>query len=102
MSFQTCMNFFLLWNIIWEIQDIFVHTAEIKGNQNGLVTFYKILFCVQQKKVIWKDMRVRKWWQNLLAVIVQQSSSKSMQYCQVLFYVTKIALLSLLHLSWIQ
>ncbi len=35
MSFQTCMNFFLLWNVIWEIQDIFVHTVEIKGNQNG-------------------------------------------------------------------
>ncbi len=39
---------------------IFVHTVEIKGNQNGLVTFYKIFFCVQQKKVIWNDMRVRK------------------------------------------
>ncbi len=30
---------------------MFVHTVEIKGNQNVLVTFYKILFCVQQKKV---------------------------------------------------
>ncbi len=78
MSFQTFMNFLLLWNIIWEIQKMFVHTAEIKGNQNGLVTFYKMLFFVQQKKVIWNDMRVR------------------------LFYVTKNALLSLLYLSWIQ
>ncbi len=51
MSVQACMNFFLLWNIIWEIQEMFVHTVEIKGNQNVLVTFYKILFCVQQKKV---------------------------------------------------
>ncbi len=33
------------------MQDIFVHTVEIKGNQNGLVTFYKIFFCVLQKKV---------------------------------------------------
>ncbi len=54
------MNLFLLGNIIGEIQDIFIHTVEIKGNQNGLVTFYKMLFCVQQKKVIWNDMRVRK------------------------------------------
>ncbi len=30
---------------------MFVHTVEIKGNQNVLVTFYKIFFCVQQKKV---------------------------------------------------
>ncbi len=51
MSFQTCRNFFLLWNTIWEIQDIFVHTVEIKGNQNGLVTFYKILFCVPQSAI---------------------------------------------------
>ncbi len=46
MSFQTCMNFLFLWNIILEIQDISVNTVEIKGNQNGLVKFYKILFCV--------------------------------------------------------
>ncbi len=49
--------------------------SRIKGNQNGLVTFYKIFFCVQQKKVVWNDMRVRKWWQNLLSVTFQQSSS---------------------------
>ncbi len=60
MSFQTCMKFFLLWSIIWEIQEMFVHTVEIKGNQNGLVTFYKIFFYVQQKKGIWNNMRVRK------------------------------------------
>ncbi len=30
---------------------MFVHTVEIKGKQNVLVTFYKIFFCVQQKKV---------------------------------------------------
>ncbi len=77
MSFQTCMNVYLLWNIIWEIQDIFVHTVKIKSNQNGLVTFYKILFCVKQKKVIWNDMRVRELWQNSL-VTFQQSSSQSM------------------------
>ncbi len=52
------MNLFVLWSIIWEIQDFFVHTAEIKGNQKGLVTFYKILFCVQQNKVIWKGVRM--------------------------------------------
>ncbi len=69
------MNFFLLWNIIFYI---FVHKVEIKGNQNGLVTFYKIFFCVQQKKVVWKDMRVRKWWQNLLAVL---SSSLAQNQC---------------------
>ncbi len=40
------MNFLFLWNIIWEIQDISVNTVEIKGNQNGLVKFYKMLFCV--------------------------------------------------------
>ncbi len=28
---------------------MFVYTVDIKGNQNGLVTFYKNLFCVQQK-----------------------------------------------------
>ncbi len=50
---------------------------EIKSDKNGLVTFYKIFFCVQHKKVVWDDMRVRKWWQNLLAVTFQQSSSKS-------------------------
>ncbi len=59
------------------MQEIFVHTVEIKGNQNDLVSFYKIVFCVQQKKVIWNDMKVR------------------------LFNVTKNALLSLLHLKWI-
>ncbi len=37
-----------------------VHTVEIKSNQNGLVTLFKIFFCVQQKKVVWNDMRVRK------------------------------------------
>ncbi len=36
-----------------------------------------------RRKVIWNDMRVRKWWQNLLAVTFQQSSSKSMLYCTV-------------------
>ncbi len=46
--------------------------------KNGLVTFYKILFCVQQKKSFGI-----KWWQNLLEVTFQQSSSKSMLYCQV-------------------
>ncbi len=45
------MNFFVLWNIIWEIQELFVNTVEIKGNQKGLVTFYKILFCVQQSRL---------------------------------------------------
>ncbi len=77
MSFQTCMNVYLLWNIIWEIQDIFVHTVKIKSNQNGLVTFYKILFCVKQKKVIWNDMRVRELWQNLLEL----SSSLAHNQC---------------------
>ncbi len=33
------------------MQDFFFHTVEIKDNQNDLVTFYKIFFCVQQKKV---------------------------------------------------
>ncbi len=51
------MNLFILWNIIWEIQEMFVHTVEIKSNQNGLVTFYKIVFCVQQEKAVWNDMR---------------------------------------------
>ncbi len=36
------------------------HTVEIKSNQNGLVTLFKIFFCVQQKKVVWNDMRVEK------------------------------------------
>ncbi len=31
MSLQTCMNFFLWWNIIWEIQEMFVYTVEIMG-----------------------------------------------------------------------
>ncbi len=51
MSVQACINVFLLWNIIWEIQEMFVHTVEIKGNLNILVKFYTIFFCVQQKKV---------------------------------------------------
>ncbi len=45
----------------------------------------KFPFCVQQKKVIWNDTRVRKWWQNLLAVTFQQSSSKSMLYCSYMW-----------------
>ncbi len=59
MSFQTCMNVFFCGTY-----DIFVYTGEIKGNQKGLVTFYKIVFCVQQKKVIWNDMMMRKRCQN--------------------------------------
>ncbi len=45
------MNLFLLWNIIWEIQYIFVHTIEIKGNQKGLVTFYKILLLCSTEEI---------------------------------------------------
>ncbi len=50
---------------------------EIKSDQNDLVTLYKIFFCVQQKKVVWNDMRVSKWWQNLLAL----SSSLAPKQC---------------------
>ncbi len=57
MSFQTCMHFFLLWNIIWEIQEMFVHTVEIKGKLNGLVTFYKkvILCSTEESHLEWHE-----------------------------------------------
>ncbi len=82
MSVQACMHFFLLWNIICEIQEMFVHTVEIKSNLNILVKFYKIFFCVQQKKVIqvWNDMKVKKLSPNLLTITFQQFSSKSVLF----------------------
>ncbi len=66
MSFQTCLSLFLLWNTtedIWENVNVcFVHTMQVNGNQNYLVTniLQNIFFCVPQKKEseVWNDMRV--------------------------------------------
>ncbi len=83
MSFQTCMSFFLMLNTKEDILKDFEEpnscwsplTEKCNGSQWGpstfwLPAFFKIssfIFNIRKKLIqVWNDMRVSKWWQNLI------------------------------------